>query len=123
MEDCLGCLVEILDRPDVVGEVINIGPDEEFISINQLYETIADLVGFKGEPIYMPGRPQEVRLATCSADKARKLLGYETKVDLRHGLQSMIQYISAQGARKFRYHLELEIVNENTPRTWRDRLF
>ncbi len=123
VEDCLGCLVEMLDRPDVVGEVINIGPDEEFITINHLYETIADLTGYQGEPIYMPGRPQEVRLATCSANKARKLLGYETKVDLRHGLQSMIQYISAHGTRKFRYHLELEIVNESTPQTWRDRLF
>ena len=90
VEDCLGCLDEMLDRPDVVGEVINIGPDEEFITINQLYSTIADLIGYQGEPMYMPGRPQEVRLATCSADKARKLLEYETKVDLRHGLQSMI---------------------------------
>jgi UDP-glucose 4-epimerase len=36
VEDCLGCLVEMLDRPDVVGEVINIEPDEEFITINHL---------------------------------------------------------------------------------------
>jgi UDP-glucose 4-epimerase len=74
------------------------------LQVAHLYETIADLTGYQGEPIYMPGRPQEVRLATCSANKARKLLGYETKVDLRHGLQSMIQYISAHGTRKFRYH-------------------
>lgn len=122
VEDCLSCLVSMIDSPDVVGKVINIGPDEEFISVNELYRTIRDLVGYQGEPLYMPDRPREVKLATCSADMARALLGYKTKMDLRNGLRSMIQYISANGPRKFRYHLELEIINEKTPDTWRKRM-
>lgn len=106
-----------------VGEIINIGPDDQFITINELSILIAKLLDFKLAPIYMPGRPQEVRYATCSADKARKLLDYKTTVSLEDGLKSMIQYIRTRGTKPFLYHLDLEIVSDKTPRTWKDRLF
>ena len=103
--------------------MVNIGPDEEFVTINHLAETIAGLIGFRLEPMYMPGRPQEVRLATCSADKARRLLGYETKYTLEQGLMEMIDYIRLRGTKPFVYHLPLEIISEKTPKTWSQRLF
>ncbi len=123
IQDCVFCLREIGFRENVAGQIINIGPDEEFITINQLAATIADLLHFNLDPLYLPGRPQEVRYATCSAAKARELLGYQTKTQLRDGLAEMIEYIRRRGPRKFRYHLDLEIVNEVTPRTWKERLF
>jgi len=70
----------------------------------------------------VPDRPQEVRSATCSADKARKLLGYETKVSLNDGLLSMVQWIREHGAKPFEYHLPIEIDSPLVPATWRDRL-
>lgn len=124
IEDDIFCLEKLAFQENVVGEVINIGPDEEFISINELAHTIADLLNFKLSPYYYkPGRPQEVYLATCSANKARNLLGYETKTSLREGLQSMIDYIIHRGPKKFRYHLDLEIVNEKCPKTWKEKMF
>lgn len=123
VNDCTYCLVEAGFSPKVVGETINIGPDEEFVTINQLSKAIAKLLDFKLEPTYMPGRPQEVKHATCSADKARKLLGYQTKYTLEHGLQEIIDYIKQRGVKKFRYHLPLEIVNEKTPQTWTKKMF
>ena len=71
----------------------------------------------------MPDRPQEVKLATCSAEKARRLLGYKTKYTLKQGLQEMIDYIKTRGAKKFKYHLDIEIVNDKLPRTWKEKLF
>ena len=44
-------------RPEAAGEVINIGLDEEFVKIVDLAETIADLLDFKLDPIFMPDRP------------------------------------------------------------------
>ncbi len=123
IQDDLFCLEKLAFQDNVVGEVINIGPDEEFITIKTLAKTIADLIGFDLKPMYMPDRPQEVRFASCSADKARKLLGYETKVTLEEGLKSMIDHIRQRGVKKFRYHLDLEIINEKTPKTWKDKLF
>lgn len=110
----------LTDKAD--GQIINIGPDEEFVTINELAETIADILNFKLEPIYIKDRPQEVKLANCSADKARKLLGYKTQYTLRQGLKEMIDYIKERGVRKFKYHLDLEIINEKTPETWKNKL-
>ena len=36
---------------------------------------------------------------------------------------AMIDYIRSRGARPFKYHLDLEIINEKTPDTWKKRLF
>lgn len=105
------------------GEVINIGPDEEFITINELAKTIARLLGFRLESRYTRGRPQEVQFANCSADKARRLLGYDPKVKLEAGLQEMIAYIRQRGTRPFLYHLDVEISNERLPETWAKKLF
>lgn len=123
VQDDIDCLNKLAFQDNVVGEVINIGPDEEFVTINQLAETIAKLIGFRLDPIYLKERPQEVKLATCSADKARRLLGYQTKYTLEQGLSEMVAYIEKKGPRPFSYHLPLEIVNELTPKAWTDRMF
>ena len=123
VDDCIYCLKEMAFRPNVVGHVINIGPDEEPIMIRELYERIANQVGFNQPPIFMPGRPQEVKFATCSSDKARAMLDYKTTVKLDDGLASMIAHIRDRGPRPFKYHLDLEIISDKTPRIWLDRLF
>ncbi len=123
IQDDVDILEKICFENNVVGEVINIGPDEEFVTINELAEIIADLLSFDLNPTYMPGRPQEVFLANCSANKARKLLDYKTKYSLREGLGEMIKYIKDRGPKEFKYHLDLEIVNDKTPKTWSEKLF
>jgi len=123
IDDCLYCLKEMAFRDNVVGETINIGPDEETITIIELAERIANQLKFNLDPIFMKGRPQEVEHASCSSDKARKLLQYKTSVDLDTGLASMVEAIRRRGTRDFKYHIDLEIINEKTPKTWKDRLF
>lgn len=123
IQDDIDCLRKIAFQDNVVGEVINIGPDEEFVTINELAETIADILGFKLNPTYVSARPQEVKLATCSAEKARRLLGYKTQYTLRRGLEEMAAYIQKRGTKKFRYHFDVEIINEKTPPTWTKKMF
>lgn len=123
IQDNVDPLVQMAFADNVVGEYINIGPDEEFVTINELAEVLADIIGFDLDPEYHPDRPREVKYAYCSSKKARKLLGYETKYTLRQGLGELVDYIKERGPKPFSYHLDLEIVNEQTPRTWKDRLF
>lgn len=123
VQDDVYCLEKLAFQEDVVGEIINIGPDEQTVTINELAATIAKLLNFDLDPVYMTGRPQEVKFATCSADKARRMLGYKTQFTLEQGLQQMIDYIREKGTKKFRYHLDLEIKNEKTPKTWANRIF
>lgn len=123
VQDDVYCLTKLAFLDNIAGEVINIGPDEEFVSINELASVIAGLLDFKLHPVYMPDRPQEVKLATCSADKARAMLGYKTEFTLEQGLAEMVGYIKDKGAKKFRYHLPIEIISDKTPKTWKDRMF
>ena len=123
VQDDVKILEKLAFSNKVVGEIINIGPDEQFVTINYLAKTIAKLLKFKLKPIYMPGRPQEVKFANCSADKARKLLGYKTEYTLEEGLEEMIRYIRKRGTKPFKYHLGLEIINKKTPITWKNKLF
>ncbi|MBN2421645.1 NAD-dependent epimerase/dehydratase family protein [Candidatus Woesearchaeota archaeon] len=123
IQDCLQCLIKLGFQDDVAGETINIGPDEEFVTINELAYTIGRLLDFKIKPRYFKDRPQEVFLANCSANKARKLLGYKTEYSLEKGLKEMIDWIKKRGVKPFKYHIDLEIVNELTPKTWKNRLF
>jgi UDP-glucose 4-epimerase len=122
VQDCVEPLLEMGTRQGLSGEVINIGPDEELTTINELARILAELMSFDLHPIYVADRPQEVRNAACSADKARKLLGYRTRVSLLEGLQSMVQWIRQHGSRPFEYHLPIEIDSPLVPATWRDRL-
>ena len=119
---CVDVLAAMATSDLVVGEIINIGPDEEFISVNELAAKLANVTGCNLSPIHMPDRPREVKLATCSADKARKLLGYETKVFLDDGLCQLVDWIKESGPRPFEYHFDIEIRSDLTPRTWTDRL-
>lgn len=123
VEDCIQCLHRMAFDPDVVRQVINIGPDEEPTTINDLANLIAWETGFIGRPVYLPDRPQEVKVALCSSNKARRLLGYNTKWTLAWGVAEMADYIRRRGVKPFKYHLDLEIISEKTPRTWKERLF
>lgn len=122
MTDVVNPIMRAVETDVVDGLVVNIGPDEEFISINELAENLARLIGFELDPIYMPGRPQEVFHANCSADLARELLNYRTSTSLEEGLKQLVDWIRARGPKEFDYHLPLEFVTDKTPRTWVDRL-
>jgi UDP-glucose 4-epimerase len=122
VQDCVDPLVKMGTLRSLNGEIINIGPDTETVTINELARILAELLSFKLDPIYVADRPREVREATCSADKARKLLNYETKVSLRAGLQSMVDWVREHGTKPFSYHLPIEIDSPLVPKTWTSRL-
>jgi len=122
MQDVIDPLMIACETDAVDGQIVNIGPDEEFITINELAEKIAEILGFELNSIYMPGRPQEVKHANCSADKARQLLNYKTSTTLKSGLTELAEWIKIKGARPFSYHLPLEFITDKTPKTWSERL-
>lgn len=120
--DCINCLEKMALDPNIVYETINIGPDEQTITIKELASMVAEACNYEGEPIYLPDRPREVKHATCSSDKARKLLDYKTLTVLEKSIQETVEYISKKGPRLFDYSYPLEIVSDKTPATWKDRL-
>jgi UDP-glucose 4-epimerase len=122
IDDVIEPIINACESDIVNGKTINIGPDEEFITINELAKMISKILDFELNPIYVDSRPQEVREANCSADVARNMLGYKTKVTLEEGLTELVNWIKFQGIKDFNYHLPLEFITEKTPKTWIDRL-
>ncbi len=122
MDDVINPLMKACESDVVDGLTVNIGPDEEFLSIEELAYKIGKILNFEVNPIYLQGRPQEVFHANCSADLARTLLGYKTSTSLEDGLNSLANWIKEKGVRDFSYHLPLEFVTERTPKTWTEKL-
>jgi len=123
IDDCIYCLDKLITDPNITSQIVNIGPDEEFITINDLYSKISNKLKFNQDPIYELARPNEVKIANCSSDKARKILNYQTKVTLDESLNKLIEYIRKNGTKKFVYEYGIEISSDITPKTWTEKRF
>ena len=122
IRDVIDPIITACENDTVNSKTINIGPDEEFITINQLANNISSILDFSLNPIYVNSRPQEVMYANCSSDLAREVLGYKTQVSLNDGLIELCNWIKSQGIKNFDYGLPLEFITSKTPKTWSDRL-
>lgn len=68
------------------GEVINIACGER-ISLNQLLDILGEEVGRKVDRKYTEPRAGDVRDSLADISRARELIGYDPKVDVREGLK------------------------------------
>jgi dTDP-glucose 4,6-dehydratase len=98
VEDTVRGLIEVAKSRDSVGEVINIGCGRE-ISIRELVQVILSIIGKKAE-IFIDDervRPEksEVDRLMCDNFKARKLLGWEPRIDLTDGLRRTIDWFKS----------------------------
>lgn len=106
------------------GKIINIG-GEEPITLNELSDLV--LEGFFGKvpkgfkPKHLKDRPQEVKFAYSNHSTARELLNFKPKTSICEGLKRTIKWAKELGPQKFVY-LDLDLENELTPKTWKDKL-
>mgnify|MGYP001195165442 CR=1 FL=1 len=123
VDDCLYCLDKLIVDKNIISQTFNIGPDEESITINELYKMLCNKLKFNQPAQYFDDRPNEVKHAICSSDKARKILGYKTSISLSNSVDKVINYIKSKGPKPFEYNYKLEINNELTPSTWKNKEF
>lgn len=124
VSDIVNPLVLMGTLPEANGQIINLGPDTGEVTINQVVEMLAEIIGFKGEILRVADRPKEVKDVLCSADKARQLLGYEAKPSLEEGLTQIVDYIRERGTKPFDYHLPVELPDSPLfPVTWKEKRF
>ena len=122
VDDCIYCLDQLVTRDDVKSEIFNIGPDDEFTTINKLFSILSNKMKFNQSPIYVKDRPNEVKYSLCSSNKARAILGYKTSITLEDSLDKVVNYVKENGVKKFNYDQILEINNEQAPETWKKKL-
>lgn len=121
--DCVEPLIRMGTDAAAAGEVINIGPEGDDVTILRVAEIVARELDFPLDPIFKPERPREVKVAHCACDKARRLLGYEPRVDLQEGIRRTVRWLRERGPRPFSYHhLGIEIESARLPETWAKKL-
>lgn len=76
---------------DVSGEVLNVGSGE-MTSITELAELLIDIVDDDVKPRY-EDRDVLVSKRQASTEKAKELLGFETQVELRDGLEEVVDAV------------------------------
>jgi UDP-glucose 4-epimerase len=76
---------------DVVGEVFNIGGGSQ-ITVNKVVAMLENIIGKDAKIKRIAKQKGDVRHTAADIKKARKLLGYEPRFDLRKGLSLQVEW-------------------------------
>ncbi len=91
VDDLIEGFLRLMDTSDDVTGPINIGNPNEF-TIRELAETVIELVGSKSELVNMPLPADDPKQRQPDINKAKEILDWSPKVQLREGLTKTIAY-------------------------------
>jgi UDP-glucose 4-epimerase len=77
------------------GRVFNVGTGNS-VTLNEVYATLAEHLGFKGKPIYAPDRVGDIKHSLADISRASSELGYQPKVQFREGLRRTVEWYLAE---------------------------
>lgn len=80
----------------VSGEVMNVATGSR-ITLNETFEILRELTGYRGKPAYAPPRAGDIRDSLADIGRAQKLLGYQPRVDFREGLRRTVEWYRSRG--------------------------
>jgi UDP-glucose 4-epimerase len=83
--------VQCMNDERTTGRVFNLGSGTNY-SINEIYQTIAELLKTETKPMYLNDLPGEAFANLADISEAQKL-GWYPKISLKEGLQSSIEFI------------------------------
>jgi GDP-L-fucose synthase len=93
VEDCVEGFVLASERYDGP-EPANLGAGKE-ISIRELAELIADVVGYEGQIVWDTSKPGGQPRRSVDATRARELFGFEASTQLRDGIERTVAWYRA----------------------------
>ena len=91
VDDLVEAMLRMIDTPDDVTGPVNIGNSNEF-TIQELADLVIDLTGTKAKLIFEPLPSDDPRQRQPDIARAREILGWEPKIQLRAGLEKTIAY-------------------------------
>jgi UDP-glucose 4-epimerase len=80
----------------VSGQMMNTATGKR-ITLNETFELLCELTGYKGKAAYEPERAGDIRDSLADIRLAEELLGYEPIVDFREGLRRTVEWYRAGG--------------------------
>ena len=75
----------------VAGQMMNTATGAS-VTLNETFEMLKDLTGYRGAPAFAPPRTGDIRDSLADIDLAREMLGYAPQVDFREGLRRTVEW-------------------------------
>jgi UDP-N-acetylglucosamine/UDP-N-acetyl-alpha-D-glucosaminouronate 4-epimerase len=97
VEDCVAANLMACEAPISGGEVCNIGAGSR-ISIAELHAMIRRITRSDASPRFEPPRPGDVKHSLADITRAKTLLGYSPRHDLKSGLARTVEWFSSRVA-------------------------
>ena len=95
VDNVVGANLLAADAPDVGGEILNVATGDS-VTVNALADTIGALLGKPVEKAYESAREADVRASWANVGQAKRLLGYEMRVDFAEGLRRTADYLLSE---------------------------
>jgi UDP-glucose 4-epimerase len=92
VDDLVDALLLVLERPEAVGEVYNIGNPRSVVTVFDLAVRIRRLMEVDTEITFRPLHYTDVEMRIPNIEKARRELGWQPLVDLDEGLAKTIAW-------------------------------
>jgi nucleoside-diphosphate-sugar epimerase len=92
VDDLVDALLRLLEHDDAVGQVFNVGNPRSVVTIYDLAERVRRIAEADVEIVFRELHYVDVEMRIPNVDKARKLLGWEPRVDLDEGLARTIAW-------------------------------
>src|SRR3989344_922549 len=90
IEDAVEANLLAADAPEAAGLVLNIAGGNQY-TVNQLLEILQQIIVTRLPPAYGERRQGDIEHSYADISKARKILGYEPKVDFETGLLRTVE--------------------------------
>jgi nucleoside-diphosphate-sugar epimerase len=100
IDDLVDGVLLVMERPEAVGQSFNLGNPRGTITINALAELVIAVTESSSKIVHVPRPGVDVELRIPSIEKARQLLGFSPRVDLREGLERTVAWYRANGGRE-----------------------
>ena len=90
IDDIVAGIISSLSKPYIY-EIINLGGGET-ISLNKFISIIEKLVGNKAKITFLFKQPGDVNITFANIKKARKMLGFKPKYNIKEGMKKYIEW-------------------------------
>ncbi len=91
VKDTVRGLIMAYENEASRGQIINLGSGKD-VSMNHLLQEICDYTGYTGEWEHKESRTSDVRKLCADIGKARKLLGFEPKMEFEKGIKETLDW-------------------------------
>jgi UDP-glucose 4-epimerase len=98
IDDMVSALLLVLEHPEAVGQVFNVGNARSVVTVFDLAQRIRRLSGSSSEIVFRPLHYTDVEMRIPNVDKARRVLGWDATVDLDEGLARTIAWYRERDA-------------------------